>query len=71
MDVLTREQLQEQLKKREAWVEKLIKDCASPRLIDTAKKDLLLTRRRLERLQNADYEEDIADIQMLGEINNG
>lgn len=50
-DVLTREQLEAQLARREAFLEKCRKDGASEKMLQSIQKDILLTRRRLERLE--------------------
>ena len=50
-DVLTREQLEAQLARREAFLEKCRKDGASEKTLQSIRKDILLTRRRLERLE--------------------
>lgn len=67
MDVLTREQLLEQKKKRETYLKYLKQTCAEEKIINAAEKDLRLTIRRLERMENADYEESIEAITELGE----
>ena len=67
MDVLTREQLLEQKKKRETYLKYLKQTCAEDKIIRAVEKDLKLTERRLERMENADYEESIEVITELGE----
>ncbi|MBP3410461.1 MAG: hypothetical protein J6M10_05630 [Clostridia bacterium] len=65
-DILTREQLLEQKKKRETYLKYLKQTCAEDKIIKAAEKDLRLTVRRLERMENADYEESIESITELG-----
>lgn len=49
-DVLTLEQLQAQLARREAYLARLEQQAADQQQIERLKKDILLTRRRIERL---------------------
>lgn len=65
-DILTREQLLEQKKKRETYLKYLKQTCADEKIIRATEKDLRLTERRLERMQNADYEESIESITEIG-----
>ena len=65
-DVLTREQLLEQKKKRETYLKYLKQTCADEKIIQVAEKDLKLTERRLERMNNADYEESIETVTQIG-----
>lgn len=49
-DVLTREQLEEQLKRRRTHLKYLEQTCADEKEIEKLRKDLRLTEKRLERL---------------------
>ncbi len=49
-DILTIEQLQEQLARREAYLAQLEQHDADEKQISKLKKDILLTRRRIERM---------------------
>lgn len=64
-DVLTIAQLENQLARREANLEYLKKSGAPAKTIRAAGKDLELTRRRLERARNADYDEEIESVQQI------
>lgn len=66
MDVLTRKQLEDQMERRRKVLEQLEKGKAPKSAIDEARKKMLLTQRRLERMQAAGYEECIEDVQQLG-----
>lgn len=70
MDVLTRKQLEDQLRRQQAQLEEMRESGKEPSVIDAFEKFVLLTRRRLERLENADYEEDMRSVQQMGG-NNG
>lgn len=50
-DVLTLEQLQEQLSRREAYLWQLEAQAADAAQIQKLKKDILLTRKRIERME--------------------
>lgn len=49
-DILTLEQLQEQLARREAFLARLEQQNAEAAQIAKLKKDILLTRRRIDRM---------------------
>ena len=66
MDVLTRKQLEDQLKRQQAQLEEMKAAGKEPSVIDAFEKFVLLTQRRLERLENADYEEDLQSVQRMG-----
>lgn len=61
-DVLTVRQLEEQLARRKKKLEYLKETGAPVKAIHTAEADLRLTRRRLERIRNADCDEIIQDL---------
>lgn len=61
-DVLTVRQLEEQLARRKKKLEYLKETGAPEKAIHTAEADLRLTRRRLERIRNADCDEIIQDL---------
>lgn len=69
MDVLTRKQLEDQLKRQRAQLEEMKASGKEPSVIDAFEKFVLLTQRRLERLENADYEEDMQSVQRMGGSN--
>lgn len=54
VDILTREQLLEQKKKRETYLKYLKQTCADEKIIRAAEKDLRLTMKRLERMKDED-----------------
>ena len=66
MDVLTRQQLEEQLERRRKVLEQLENGKAPQAAIEEARKKMRLTQRRLERMRAADYEESIESVQQLG-----
>ena len=66
MDVLTRKQLEAQLIRQQAQLEEMKANGKEQRVIDAFEKFVILTRRRLERQKNADYEEDMQNVQQLG-----
>lgn len=66
MDVLTREQLEDQLRRQQAQLEDMRAEGKEQSVIDAFEKFVLLTRRRLERKINADYEEEIHSVQQMG-----
>ena len=66
MDVLTRQQLEDQLVRRRKVLDQLEKGKAPKAAIDEARKKLTLTQRRLERMRASDYEESIESVQQLG-----
>lgn len=51
-DVLTIEQLEEQLKRREAYLAQLEAQAADTAQIQKLKKDILLTCKRIERMKS-------------------
>lgn len=65
-DVLSIQQLEGQLARREAKLEYLKKTNAPEASVETARKDMELTRRRLERARAADYDEEMQSLQRLG-----
>lgn len=69
MDVLTRKQLEDQLKRQQAQLEEMKTSGKEQSVIDAFEKFVLLTQRRLERLENADYEEDVQSVQRMGGSN--
>ena len=69
MDVLTRKQREDQLKRQRAQLEEMKTSGKEQSVIDAFEKFVLLTRRRLERLENADYEEDMQSVQRMGGSN--
>lgn len=69
MDVLTRKQLEDQLKRQRAQLEEMKASGKEQSVIDAFEKFVLLTQRRLERLENADYEEDMQSVQRMGGSN--
>lgn len=66
MDVLTRQQLMEQYSRRQARLDMLIAQNAPKSVIEAAQKQLMLTRRRIERMQVADYEESPLTVKQMG-----
>ena len=66
MDVLTRQQLMEQYSRRQARMDMLIAQNAPKSVIEAAQKQLMLTRRRIERMQAADYEESPRTVKRMG-----
>ena len=66
MDVLTIQQLKQQLQRRQAWLDALIAQNAPKSVIEAAQKQLMLTRRRIERMQVADYEESPCTVKQMG-----
>ena len=66
-DILTIRQLEAQLARRQERLRQLIESGAPEAAIELTRKDLQLTRRRLERAQEADYEEEMVDLQQMGE----
>lgn len=66
-DILTIRQLEAQLARRQERLRQLIESGAPEAAIELARKDLQLTRRRLERAREADYEEEMVDLQQMGE----
>lgn len=67
MDVLTRKQLEDQLRRQQAQLEDMRAEGKKKSVIDAFEMFVLLTRRRLERKINADYEEEIHSVQQMGE----
>lgn len=65
-DILTRAQLEAQLERRQKFLAELEGCCADEKLIADVRKSIRLTQRRLERMQNADYEESIESITEIG-----
>lgn len=65
-DVLTIRQLEEQLTRRQGILDVLLSTNAPREAIETAQKNLLLTRRRLERARAADYDEEIVKVERTG-----
>lgn len=65
-DVLTIVQLEEQLERRQRILDVLLSTDAPREAIETAQKNLLLTRRRLERARAADYDEEIVKVEQTG-----
>ena len=66
MDVLTIQQLNQQLQRRQARLDALIAQNAPKSVIEAAQKQLMLTRRRIERMQVADYEESPRTVKRIG-----
>lgn len=66
MDVLTIQQLNQQLQRRQARLDALIAQNAPKSVIEAAQKQLMLTRRRIERMQVADYEESPRTVKRMG-----
>jgi|GEM_PF-5681238 len=66
MDVLTRNQLEEQLRRQEAMLEDMRANGRLPDKIKAVEDLVRLTRRRLERAREADYEESIEKVQQIG-----
>lgn len=66
MDALSIKQLNDQLYKRQSRLDMLIVQNAPKSVIEAAHKQLMLTRRRIDRLQYADYEEDMRKVTRLG-----
>ncbi len=66
MDILTLQQLMEQYSRRQARLDTLIVQNAPKSVIEAAQKQLMLTRRRIERMQVADYEEWPKTIKQMG-----
>lgn len=66
MDVLTRKQLEDQLRRQQAQLEAMRAEGKEQRVIDAFEKFVLLTRRRLERKVNADYDEELRSVQQMG-----
>lgn len=66
MDVLTLQQLNEQLQRRQYRLDVLIIQNAPKSVIEAAQKQLMLTRRRIERMQVADYEEVPRTVKRMG-----
>lgn len=66
MDVLTIQQLNQQLQRRQARFDALIAQNAPKSVIEAAQKQLMLTRRRIERMQVADYEESPRTVKRMG-----
>ncbi len=66
MDILTRQQLMAQYSRRQERLDMLIIQNAPKNVVEAAQKQLLLTRRRLERLNASDYEEAPRKIQQMG-----
>ena len=66
MDVLTIQQLNQQLQCRQARFDALIAQNAPKSVIEAAQKQLMLTRRRIERMQVADYEESPRTVKRMG-----
>ena len=50
-DVISKEQLEAQLRRREDYLEKCRKEDADEKMLRKLEKDLQLTKRRLERLK--------------------
>ena len=65
-DILTINQLEAQRIRRAERIEYLKKTGAPEAAIRQAEKDLLLTRRRLERAREADYDEEIESVEHMG-----
>lgn len=65
-DVLTIVQLEEQLERRKRILDTLLSTDAPKAAIEKAEKSLLLTQRRLERAQAADYDEEIVKVERTG-----
>lgn len=66
MDVLTIQQLNQQLQRRQARLDALIAQNAPKSVIEAAQKQLMLTRRRIERMKVADYEESPRTVKQIG-----
>lgn len=66
MDVLTIQQLNQQLQLRQARLDALIAQNAPKSVVEAAQKQLMLTRRRIERMQVADYEESPRTVKRMG-----
>ena len=66
MDVLTIQQLNQQLQRRQTRLDALITQNAPKSVIEAAQKQLMLTRRRIERMQVADYEESPCTVKQMG-----
>lgn len=66
-DILTIRQLEAQLARRQERLRQLTESGAPEAAIELARKDLQLTRRRLERAREADYEEEMVNLQQMGE----
>ena len=66
-DVLTKRQLQAQLERQSAMLADMRANSRSAAKIKAVEDLVRLTRRRLERLENADYEESIETVISIGE----
>ena len=66
MDILTVQQLKEQLMRRQARLDMLIIQNAPKSVIEAAQKQLMLTRRRIERIAVSDYEEAPRSVKQMG-----
>lgn len=66
-DVLTKRQLQAQLERQSAMLADMRANGRSAAKIKAVEDLVRLTRRRLERLENADYEESIETVISIGE----
>lgn len=66
MDVLAIQQLNQQLQRRQTRLDALIAQNAPKSVIEAAQKQLMLTRRRIERMQVADYEESPRTVKRMG-----
>ena len=65
-DVLTKAQLEAQLRRQSAMLEDMKEHGRSPADIRKMEMTVKTTRRRLERAREADYDEEIAEVQMIG-----
>lgn len=66
MDILTVQQLKEQFMRRQARLDMLIIQNAPKSVIEAAQKQLMLTRRRIERIAVSDYEEAPRSVKQMG-----
>ncbi|MBP3410086.1 MAG: hypothetical protein J6M10_03725 [Clostridia bacterium] len=65
-DILTKAQLQEQLARRQETLRKMQAEGAPESSLHAQRKKIELTERRLERMENADYEESIESVLRIG-----
>lgn len=66
-DVLTKEQLESQLTRQTQLLEAMKESGYAEGLIRMQKLKVETTRRRLERAREADYDEEISEVQKIGE----
>lgn len=65
-DVLTKAQLERQLKRQSGMLEDMKEHGRSAADIRKMEKLVETTRRRLERAREADYDEEISEVQKIG-----